>query len=130
VPVCVLDRAHHGDQEIETEQTERESSTCTSEHCSVQLDIWKCVGGARQKITFAANGELQAAGKCVTGSAAATLQPCKAAASQIWTHLANGEYVLKSGGKCLTDPGNSTVNGRQLTLAACKNQAAQHWSLP
>ena len=40
----------------------------------------------------------------------------------------NGEYVLKSNGKCLTAP--SANNGTQLTLAACKNTANQHWAVP
>jgi hypothetical protein len=31
---------------------------------------------------------------------------------------------------CLTDPGNSTKNGTQLTVGTCKNTANQHWSLP
>jgi hypothetical protein len=44
------------------------------------------------------------------------------------TRLSNGEYVLKSNGKCLTKP--TTTNGKQLTLAACTNTASQHWSLP
>lgn len=95
-----------------------------------KIDLWTCVGGTRQKITFAANGELQVAGKCIQGGTTAVLEPCKALTSQTWTRQANGEYVLKSKGTCLTDPANSTANGRQLTLAACKNTANQHWSLP
>lgn len=50
------------------------------------------------------------------------------AANQIWTRLSNGEYVLRASGKCLTEP--STRNSARGTLAACKNAANQHWSLP
>ncbi len=42
----------------------------------------------------------------------------------------NGEYVLAASGKCLTDPASSKANGTKLGLAACKNTANQHWSLP
>ena len=95
-----------------------------------KIDIWSCTGGNQQKIVFAANGELQVLGKCVTGGSTAFLEPCAATTNQVWTRQANGEYVLKSTGKCLTDPGNSTTNGKQLALAACTNTANQHWSLP
>jgi Ricin-type beta-trefoil lectin domain-like len=42
----------------------------------------------------------------------------------------NGEYVLTShdGRLCLTDPGNATSNGIQLTAATCENTANQHWT--
>ena len=52
----------------------------------------------------------------------------RGATSQEWTRQSNGEYVLKSNGKCLTAP--SANNGTQLTLAACANTANQHWALP
>jgi serine protease len=95
-----------------------------------KIDIWSCTGKAQQKITFAANRELQVLGKCITGGNTALLEPCKAAANQTWTRQSNGEYVLAANRKCLTDPSNSKNNGTGLTLAACKNTANQHWSLP
>jgi serine protease len=90
--------------------------------------LWTCNGKAAQRITFAANRELRVAGKCITGGRTAFLEPCKAAASQSWTRRANGEYVLAVNGKCLTAPAKG--NGTRLALAACKNTANQHWSLP
>jgi serine protease len=93
-----------------------------------KIDIWTCTGKAAQRITFAANRELIVLGKCITGGNTAFLEPCKAATSQTWTRRSNGEYVLAANGKCLTDP--SKANGTRLTLAACKNTANQHWSLP
>ena len=95
-----------------------------------RIDIWSCTGKAPQQFTFAANRELQLLGKCVTGGNTAFLEPCNDAADQAWTRLPNGEYRLAASGKCLTDPGSSTANGTGLTLAACKNTASQHWSLP
>ncbi len=95
-----------------------------------KIDVFACDGKAQQRITFAATGELRVLGKCVAGPLKALLEPCKLVTSQLWTRHANGEYVLKSNGKCLTDPGNSKNDGTALTLAACKNTANQHWSLP
>jgi beta-glucosidase len=95
-----------------------------------RIDIWSCTGKAPQRLTFAANRELQLLGKCVTGGANAFLEPCKDTSNQAWTRQVNGEYVLAASGRCLTDPGSSTANGTKLTLAACKNTANQHWSLP
>lgn len=94
------------------------------------IDLSACTGSARQLITFTASRELQVLGKCVTGGTTAFLEPCTGATDQTWTRQSNGEYVLASGGKCLTDPSNSTANGTRLTLAACANTANQHWNLP
>jgi Ricin-type beta-trefoil lectin domain/Putative Ig domain len=96
-----------------------------------KIDIWSCTGKAPQQVTFAANRELRLLGKCVTGgSVRAFLEPCTDASNQAWTRQSNGEYVLAASGKCLTDPGSSTRNGTALAVAACKNTANQHWSLP
>lgn len=93
-----------------------------------KIVIWTCTPGAAQNITFAANSELLVVGECVTGTTTAFLEPCIGATSQEWTRQSNGEYVLKSNGKCLTAP--SANNGTQLTLAACENTANQHWAWP
>jgi hypothetical protein len=96
-----------------------------------KIDLWSCTGKAPQQVIFAANRELQLLGKCVTGgSVSVFLEPCTDAANQAWTRQSNGEYVLAASGKCLTDPASATANGTDLALAACKNTANQHWSLP
>ena len=96
-----------------------------------KIDIWSCTGKAPQQVTFAADRELQVLGKCITGgTSSAFLEPCKDTANQAWTRQSNGEYVLAASGKCLTDPASSKANGTKLGLAACKNTANQHWSLP
>ena len=95
-----------------------------------KIDLWSCDGKGQQQITFTANGELQLLGQCVTASSTALLKPCTAAASQVWQRTSGGEYIVKSSGKCLTDPASRKTNGTQLTLAACKSTANQHWTLP
>ena len=95
-----------------------------------KIDLWTCDGKSQQRITFAANGELKLLGQCVTAYQTALLKPCSAAASQVWQRTSGGEYVVKSTGRCLTDPASRKANGTQLTLAACKNSANQHWTLP
>jgi hypothetical protein len=94
------------------------------------IDISTCTGNAQQQITFAANGELQVLGKCITGGGTAFLEPCSAMSSQVWLRRANGEYVVASSGHCLTDPHGSASDGTRLTLTACTNAADQHWTLP
>jgi hypothetical protein len=94
------------------------------------IDLFTCNGKAQQKIIFTAGFQLQVLGKCVTGPLKAALEPCTLVKNQLWIRRANGEYVLKATGKCLTDPGSSKNDGTRLTLAACKNTASQHWSLP
>jgi hypothetical protein len=38
--------------------------------------------------------------------------------------------VLSTNSLCLTDPSNSTVNGTQVEIRACKDFTDQRWSLP
>lgn len=91
--------------------------------------LWPCSATASMEISFFANRELAVVGRCLTGtSTTVVIGVCAGAASQTWTRLSNGEYVLKSNGKCLTAPGQTT--GLQLALAACKNAGNQRWSLP
>jgi serine protease len=95
-----------------------------------KIVIWTCAAGAAQNITFATNTELLVVGDCVTGTTTAFLEPCTGATSQEWTRQSNGEYVLKSNGKCLSDPANSRRDGTQLRLLTCKDTINQRWSLP
>ena len=93
-----------------------------------KIVIWTCAAGTAQNITFASNTELLVVGDCVTGTTTAFIEPCIGATSQEWTRQSNGEYVLKSNGKCLTAP--SANNGTQLTLVACEDTANQQWAVP
>jgi hypothetical protein len=64
-----------------------------------------------------ANGTKVVASRCVITS------------SQRWKDASGGHLTGKHSGKCLTDPGTGR-NSTQLEIAACKNTAAEHWSLP
>lgn len=95
-----------------------------------KIVVWTCDGKVQQQIMFAADGELRVDGKCVTGNAKATLEPCADATRQIWRRTSSRELVLAANGRCLSDPGGSTVNGTQLNLETCRTTGNQEWSLP
>ena len=42
----------------------------------------------------------------------------------------NGALRNPQSGRCLDDPGSSTVDGTQLQLFDCNTTAAQQWTLP
>jgi hypothetical protein len=94
-----------------------------------------CNGGASQQWAFS-RGALIHRGMCANAKGAAgspvVLNKCNGTANDLWTRNSKGEYVLKAHGGtlCLTDPGFSKRNGTQLVVAACRNGANQHWTLP
>lgn len=100
--------------------------------------LWSCATDAAENWSLNGSGQLVHGRECVNDAGNAgnggrvILYACTKAANDVWTHRSSGEYVLKShGGKlCLTDPGQGTKNGTQLTVATCKNMANQHWTLP
>jgi Ricin-type beta-trefoil lectin domain/Putative Ig domain len=101
-----------------------------------KIDIWNCNGSNAQKWTLNANKTLSVLGSCLsdrnyTGAGTKlVLWTCIGHKNEQWTHRSNGEYVLATNGLCLTDPSNSSVNGTQVQIRACKNFKDQHWSLP
>jgi hypothetical protein len=95
-----------------------------------KIDLWACDSRARQRLTFTASGELRVAGRCVTAKRGAVLEPCARSGAQTWTRRADGEYVVRSDGRCLTDPRYSRANGTRLRLSACSGRPDQRWSLP
>jgi Ricin-type beta-trefoil lectin domain len=100
--------------------------------------LWSCAKDAAENWSFNGSGQLTHGGECVNDAGNAgnggkvILYTCAKAENDRWTHNSRGEYVLEShsGKLCLTDPGQSTKNGTQLTVATCKNTADQHWTLP
>jgi len=100
-----------------------------------KIQIWTCGAADRAQYWQYSGGELVHNGKCVNDQRGggdgshAILYTCNGAANEIWTHLANGELVLKArGGKyCLDDPAFSTRNGTQLILYTCNGGANQRW---
>jgi hypothetical protein len=103
-----------------------------------KIAIWSCASDAAENWAFNGSGQLVHGGKCANDAGNAgnggkvILYTCSSSENDRWTHRSNGEYVLRShtGKLCLTDPGNATKNGTQLTVATCKNTANQHWTLP
>jgi hypothetical protein len=100
--------------------------------------LWSCAKDAAGNWSLNGTGQLVHGGECVNDAGNAgnggklILYTCTSAENDRWAHGANGEYVLKShgGALCLTDPGQATKNGTQLTVATCKNTADQHWTVP
>ena len=101
-----------------------------------KIDIWTCNGSGAQKWTLNPNKTLSVLGSCLsdrhyTGAGTKlVLWSCVGHKNEQWTHRSNGEYVLATNGLCLTDPSDSSVNGTQVQIRACKNFKDQHWSLP
>jgi hypothetical protein len=100
--------------------------------------LWSCAKDAAENWSFNGSGQLVHGGECVNDAGNAgnggklIIYTCTKSENDMWAHRSNGEYVLKShdGKLCLTDPGKTTKNGTQLTVATCKNTANQHWTLP
>jgi hypothetical protein len=99
------------------------------------VDIYTCNGTGAQRWTFS-GGELIVLGECLddphsgSGGADVVIWSCNGHNSEAWTHRANGEYVLKQNGLCLTDPSSSKVNGTPVAVRACHNYKDQHWTGP
>jgi hypothetical protein len=79
--------------------------------------------GAPAKACVSVKGGKIASGTKVVSS------KCVPNSSQEWKAGPHGHLIGVRSGKCLTDPG-SGPNGTQLTIAACKNTASEHWNLP
>lgn len=101
-------------------------------HCKPPGSI---LGLGAQLWTFG-SGQLTVFGLCLSdpGSGGTgtklVLAKCQGATSEVWTHQANGEYVLKLNGLCLTDPNDSTSNGTAVTITGCTAATSQQWALP
>jgi hypothetical protein len=103
-----------------------------------KITIWTCNSSDTAQYFAYSGGEIIRNGKCLNDQRAGgngskvILYTCNGASNEIWSHLANGELVLKAnGGKlCLDDPAYSTRNGTQLDVWSCKDSSNQRWSAP
>ena len=103
-----------------------------------KIIIWTCNPQDQAQYFTYNNGVLTHKGLCVNDQHAGgngskvILYTCNGASNETWTHLANGELVLKAnGGKlCLDDPAYSTRNGTQLDVWSCKDSSNQRWYIP
>jgi hypothetical protein len=100
-----------------------------------KVQIWTCNSHDRAQGWVYSGGELIHNGMCANdqrsggNGSKVILYTCNGAANEIWTHHANGEFVLKANGGnyCLDDPASSTHNGTQLIVWTCKAAANQRW---
>jgi hypothetical protein len=96
------------------------------------VTVAACNGSGAQQWDYLSSGNLKVFGKCLTdrkaGAAKLVIARCTGATSQSWSHNQSGEFFLASNGLCLTDPGNSTTPGTQVTAAKCTAAASQKWS--
>ena len=98
--------------------------------------IWSCNSHDRAQGWTYSGGRLVHNGLCLNdqrfggNGSKVILYTCNGGANEIWTHHANGEFVMKAnGGKyCLDDPASSTRNGTQLIVWTCKDSANQRWT--
>jgi len=103
-----------------------------------KIQIWTCNPSDKAQLWTYGRGELVHNGKCLNdqhsggNGSKVILYTCNRALNELWTHLANGEYVLNARGYrlCLDDPAYSTKNGTQLIVYTCRNTANQHWQQP
>lgn len=103
-----------------------------------KIEIWTCNAKDKAQGWSYSGGRLIHNGMCANdqhsggNGSKVILYTCNHASNELWTHLANGELVLKAnGGKyCLDDPRNSNHNGTQLIVYSCKDSANQRWYQP
>jgi hypothetical protein len=99
-----------------------------------------CNGQASQKWTLEPDGTLRINGKCldVTGrsmldGAGLQLWTCNTDsttnANQHWYIGPTGQLFNQNSGRCLDDPGNSTVNGTQLVQEDCYGETGEIWAV-
>ena len=96
--------------------------------------LYPCHGGANQRVTVTAAGELRLYGdRCldVWGAQAndgdpVVLWPCHGGANQQWRRTAEG-LVVGQNGKCLEVPGLNTAPGTPLVVWSCHGGANQKW---
>jgi Ricin-type beta-trefoil lectin domain len=89
-----------------------------------------CSGAASEQWTFS-RGELAHGKSCMNDkNRKIVLSACNGGTSEIWSHDSRGEYVLKGGKLCLTDPNSAKRAGTQLVVAACRDAANQRWTQP
>jgi alpha-galactosidase len=107
-----------------------------------KIEIWDCNGGANQKVTPTAAGELRLYGgtQCLDATGAATaagtaveLWTCNGGANQKWNLNPDGTITGVQSGLCLDVTGGNTaagnVNGTGLELWGCNGGANQQWRL-
>jgi alpha-galactosidase len=105
-----------------------------------KVDIWDCDGGANQSWTFTSAGELKADGLCLDASEGGTsagtkliVWTCHGGTNQKFKFNADGSITGTQSGLCVDVTGGDkpagNVNGVQLELWGCNDDANQNWQL-
>ncbi len=105
-----------------------------------KVDIWECNGSSGQSWTFTSAGELKANGLCLdatggdtSGGTKLVTWTCHGGANQQFKLNPDGAIVGTQSGLCVDVTGGDkpagNVNGVQLELWGCNDDANQNWSL-
>jgi len=102
-----------------------------------QVYLWDCHGGANQRWTRTAAGELRVYGdRCLdvngNGTANGTkiqIWTCNGSAAQRFTFNGNGSVVGAGSGKCVDVAASGTANGTLVQLYDCNGTGAQRWAV-
>jgi hypothetical protein len=103
------------------------------------VDIWTCDGGANQKWTLQANGQLvnSSSNKCLdlvgqgTANGTKVVQnTCSSASSQQWTYNSSTRRLVGvPSGRCLDVLGQATANGSTVDIWDCNGGTNQQWTV-
>lgn len=102
-----------------------------------QVHLWDCHGGANQRWTRTAAGELRVYGdRCLdvngNGTANGTkiqIWTCNGSTAQRFTFNTDGSVVGAGSGKCVDVTASGTANGTLVQLYQCNGTGAQRWSV-
>jgi len=102
--------------------------------------IAHCTGESAQHWAMPGDNTIRIQGKCLQASSQANgagivLATCDGSDAQFWevsgvVRVPGDEFINPWSGKCLEDPGESTVDGTQVQLNTCSRSAAQTWYPP
>jgi hypothetical protein len=122
------------------------SNTCLDVRGAVNtpgtpVDIFTCNGGANQKFTTTAAGQIQVtingATNCLDAYDSGTgngtkiiIWPCHTGSNQKWTHNADNSLRGTASGRCIDIYGSAPNNGNNAVLWDCKNggNGSQTWT--
>ncbi|MEV0132201.1 ricin-type beta-trefoil lectin domain protein [Dactylosporangium sp. NPDC050688] len=99
--------------------------------------IWDCHGGANQRWSRTAAGELRVYGtSCLDVHSAGTanrtkviIWPCHGGTNQKWTFNPNGSITAVGSGRCLDVAAGATANETPLQIYDCNGTGAQQWAV-
>ena len=99
------------------------------------VQLWACNGVPGQQWAMAADGTVQAYGKCLDiigdGTANSTkveLWTCDGAGGQQWVPQSDGALLNPQSGRCLDDPSGATTAGTRLQIYDCNGLWTQVWT--